>query len=159
MPRADYLYLLVRSPFDGRAKIGRSFDPHERALNISNACGDRIVVYASVACGGKSVAAERAMHEAYRNYRLSGEWFAFDPEDLAFLSDELSRACNIATWLHEHDPDGTDTEYAAAAWVVGIKLRASRAQRAATKRAVVDAGVVRCSRPTSPFAHVPPVLG
>lgn len=69
----DFVYLIESN--DGKVKIGRSVDPHNRIKNIKNIGG--IVVMQTYVFGPMKLAsiAEGYMHKYFCRNRLVGEWF------------------------------------------------------------------------------------
>lgn len=69
---------------NGAYKIGMSTNPHGRFVNLTTALPFRVSVVLTINSKNPS-RLERDLHARFKTARLNGEWFALQPEDIAFI--------------------------------------------------------------------------
>lgn len=91
MNRACHLYFISAA---GReiTKVGISSDPRKRLAGLQTASPYPLVLFASVAFDNRagSVGAERVIHAALDDHRMSGEWFAIDAASALDVNDAVT---------------------------------------------------------------------
>lgn len=71
-----------------RIKIGYSRNPQKRVQSLATAVGDGTISIVRIIDGGRPT--EKWMHRKFKEHRISGEWFRFDPLMLTVIApDEL----------------------------------------------------------------------
>src|SRR5690348_1063373 len=79
--RKDFLYLICRATApQAPVKIGMSYYPPRRLAALQTACPDRLMIYETWMVPGSARQFEGIVRRHFSGARLSGEWFALEPE-------------------------------------------------------------------------------
>lgn len=92
----DRFVYFIQAGENGPIKIGMSLDPVKRMACLQVSRNEKLRLLA-VMVGGRS--SEKALHQRFKNLRLSGEWFRPKKSLLAFIDIVKSKKATTATPL------------------------------------------------------------
>jgi hypothetical protein len=81
-PAEGYVYFILNKKRNA-VKIGYSANPAKRLAALQTSNSDKLVFLGAIV---GDVSLERTLHEAFRNSRLSGEWFRYEDDVKAYIS-------------------------------------------------------------------------
>lgn len=89
----------------GFVKIGKSNEPRQRLKSLQTACPYDLEIFTAITAIGDWHVIEQAIHDAYAEYRVGGEWFDLPEREVVAL-DDVSRVKDttveqIAEWTPE----------------------------------------------------------
>lgn len=96
------LVYVIHATGTNRVKIGFSFDPAKRLAELQTGSPFPLTLIGT--CEG-SFSLECRMHERLKDYRRTGEWFEFGPQEALDLLQQLSAAKDEGEYSIDELPD------------------------------------------------------